>query len=461
MKTPDFLKIEPPPTSIDQVVALVDDQIYASSDDDLDENQPDIIKLSAEQLKVQNDLLDWVDDYYSGRTQLQYTTMAGLAGTGKTTLLGFLAAELRKKGNPRIAFITYTGKASIVLKSKLTDLMEGDYVGTIHSLIYYPNVNEKTGKIEGWTYREDLEVDFIFVDEASMVGKEIWEDLLKLTQYNIPIIAIGDHGQLPPIGDNFNLMAKPEHILTEIHRQAQDNPIIKLSMIAREEGYIECGIYGTGIAKLHFSDPRCKKILNSYDKDSDLIALCGMNATRVQINKTIRAKYKFKGQPKIGERLICLKNNKHLGVMNGQIGTLLNIRSVGSKFFQIQMRMDGSKFDLWMFCLKSGFGKVYSKDAYSESNMRETKMELGDAIEAMYREESPSYFMGTDEKRKCRVDLFDFGYCVSVHKSQGSEWNRVILIDERNMHQSDDDYSRWLYTGITRAKEKLILIEDF
>ena len=238
------------------------------------------LELSAEQKSVQNALLDWVEDYYNGSGE-QFTTMAGLAGTGKTTLLGFLAEELRaRKPYIRIGFITYTGKASLVLASKLANTALGseDYIGTIHSLIYFPIVDEKTGKVEGWSLRDLLEVDFIFVDEASMVGKEIWKDLL---DYNVPIIAIGDHGQLPPVGaDSFNLMAEPAHILTEIHRQAQDNPIIQLSMKAREEGYIDCGIYGHGIAKLHWSDPRCKKIINSYDKDSDLIALCGMNATR-------------------------------------------------------------------------------------------------------------------------------------------------------------------------------------
>ena len=421
---------------------------------------PDAIVLSAEQEKVKDDLLSWIDAAFTGETERPYTTMAGLAGTGKTTLLGFLADELRRRrAYINIGFITYTGKASLVLASKLVNIGAGDFVGTIHSLIYFPNVDEKTGKVEGWTHRDDLEIDFIFVDEASMVGKEIWEDLLK---YNIPIIAIGDHGQLPPVGtENFNLMAEPEHILTEIHRQAQDNPIIKLSMIAREEGYIECGMYGTAIAKLHWSDQRCRKILNSYDKDSDLIALCGMNSTRVKINKMVRANYRVSGAPKPGERLICLKNNKHLGVMNGQLGELISIKSLGKKFYQIQMKMDGSKYDHVMYCLKSGFGKVFSKEAYAESNMRETKDELADELEKLWRKDTPTYFMGPDERRRLRVDLFDFGYCVSVHKSQGSEWKRVIMIDERNSHQDDEQYARWLYTGVTRAKEKLILIEDY
>ena len=419
-----------------------------------------MIELSAEQNRVKEDLLAWVDDSYAGKNEKPFTTMAGLAGTGKTTLLGFLAAELRqRRAYVRIGFITYTGKASLVLGSKLTDLGPDDYVGTIHALIYYPLTDEKTGRIEGWYRKDFLDVDFIFVDEASMVGSEIWNDLL---EYNIPIIAIGDHGQLPPVGsDSFNLMAEPEFLLTEIHRQAMDNPIIKLSMLAREEGWIDYGVYGTGIAKLHWSDPRCKKIIAAYNKDSDLIALCGMNRTRVQLNKMIRKNYGLSGIPKVGERLICLKNNKNIGVMNGQLGQLNGINNLGKNFYDIQMKMDGLKFDVWLFCLKDAFGKAFAQEAYNQSNMLETKLELGDEVEKQMRTEMSNYYMGLDEKRKMRVDLFDFGYAISVHKSQGSEWNRVIMFDERNSHQSDDDYTRWLYTGITRAKEKLIMIEDF
>ncbi len=419
-----------------------------------------MIELSQEQQQILNDVMGWVDDFYAGKTDKPYTTLGGVAGSGKTTVLGFIADELRnRQAYIRIGFITYTGKASIVLKGKLTEIGENDFIGTIHSLIYFPITDEYTGKIEGWSLKEDMPVNFIIVDEASMVGKDIWKDLL---EYNIPIIAIGDHKQLPPVGnDKFNLMEDPEHVLTEIHRQALDNPIIQLSMVAREEGWIDYGVYGKGVAKLHWTDPRCKQIITSYNKDSDLIALCGMNRTRVQLNKMIRAKYKFKGVPKPGEKLICLKNNKNLGIMNGQLGFLQEIKKLGPKFYTLQMKMDGMNMDIWPYVLKDGFGKVSSNDVYAESNTLDIKLELGDEIEKFWRSKTPDYFMGLDEKRQMNVDLFDFGYAISVHKSQGSEWGRVIMFDERNSYQTDDDYSRWLYTGITRAREKLIIIEDF
>lgn len=416
-----------------------------------------MIELTPHQQGIHDDVIAWVSDFYAGKTNMPFTTLAGLAGTGKTTLLGFLAQTLRLNSpGIRIGFATYTGKASIVLGSKLQDYGPSDYVGTIHSLMYFPESDEITGKILGWYRKEFLELDMIIIDEASMVGKEIWKDLLA---YNVPIIAIGDHGQLPPIGkDNFNLMEDPEFILTEIHRQALESPIIQLSMEARKEGWIEFGIYGNAVAKLHYTDPRAKAVIDRYNKDSDLIALCGMNKTRCELNRMIRAKYQFKGFAKPGERLICLKNNKKTNTMNGQIGTLIELKNMGKLFYDMQIKMDGQSYNLFAYVLKAGFNQVHYDKVYAESNKWENKNALGDEVQKKMGE---SNFLSYDERKALKVDLFDFGYAISVHKSQGSEWDRVILFDERNSYQSDDDYSRWLYTGITRAKEKLIIIEDF
>ncbi len=416
-----------------------------------------MIELTSEQQKVHDDVIAWVADSNAGKTDMPFTTLAGLAGTGKTTLLGFLAQSLRLNSpGIRIAFATYTGKASIVLSNKLQERGEMDYVGTIHSLMYYPDSDEETGKIVGWFRKDFLEIDLIIIDEASMVGKQIWEDLLS---YNIPIVAIGDHGQLPPIGnDNFNLMEDPEFVITEIHRQALESPIIQLSIVARSEGWIDYGIYGNAVAKLTYSDPRARQVINRYDKDSDLIALCGMNKTRCEINMMIRERYKFSGQAKPGEKVICLKNNKNSNIMNGQLGKLVELKPFGKRFYDLQVSMDGLSHPTYTYALREAFNAVKYDAAYAESNRWQTKNELADEVEKGL---GPGNYLMSDERKRLKVDMFDFGYAISVHKSQGSEWSRVILFDERNFYQSDDDYSRWLYTGITRAKEKLIIIEDF
>jgi exodeoxyribonuclease-5 len=415
------------------------------------------IELTPHQQSVHDDVMGWINDNNAGKTQMPFTTLAGLAGTGKTTLLGFLADTLRLNSpGIRIAFVTYTGKASIVLGNKLMNIGPEDYVGTIHSLMYFPETDDVSGMILGWHRREWLEFDFIFVDEASMVGKEIWEDLLA---YGVPIVAIGDHGQLPPIGkDNFNLMEDPEYVLTEIHRQALESPIIQLSMVARKEGWIEYGVYGNAVAKLHYTDPRAKAVIDRYNKDSDLIALCGMNKTRCEVNRIIRGKYGFKGKAQTGEKLICLKNNKKSNIMNGQLGKLVELNPFGKRFYDLQVSMDGLSYNTYAYALRKGFNQVKYDLVYAESNQAETKNALCDEVQ---KKMGDGNWLTYDERKGIKVDLFDFGYCISVHKSQGSEWSRVILFDERNSFQTDDDYARWLYTGITRAKEKLIMIEDF
>ena len=151
------------------------------------------------------------------------TTIGGFAGTGKTSITGFIVDALRPHS---IAFVCYTGKAKSVLENKLkttNSLRAGDFIGTIHSLVYSPIAKEKKTEKNGreyikvgveFTTKNNLEGKYfaIIVDEASMVDQYIFEDLLEL---GLPILAIGDHGQLPPVASKFNLL----QILT-IHRKS-------------------------------------------------------------------------------------------------------------------------------------------------------------------------------------------------------------------------------------------------
>ena len=146
---------------------------------------------------------------------------------------------------------SYTGKASRVLNQRLKaekSIKDSDYIGTIHRLIYHPITNNKD-EITGWERRpnEDFKYDMIIIDEASMLDEDIWNDLLS---FDVPILAVGDHGQLPPIRGNFNLMANPILRLEEIYRQERDNPIIKVSEIARKYGTIPIFDFSETVKKL-------------------------------------------------------------------------------------------------------------------------------------------------------------------------------------------------------------------
>ena len=168
-----------------------------------------MFELSPDQNKTIKTLLDFCE---AKNKKDGFITLGGYAGTGKTTLI----SELRKKLNDtdpkiKVAFCAFTGKADQVLKNKLITnqtLLKKDAISTIHSLIYR-TIEDERGAVLGWIRKEDDEIDFdlIIVDEASMVDQKIWEDL---KSYGVPIIAVGDHGQLPPISGSFNLMSSPQ-----------------------------------------------------------------------------------------------------------------------------------------------------------------------------------------------------------------------------------------------------------
>jgi exodeoxyribonuclease V len=369
--------------------------------------------------------------------QHPYLTLGGYAGTGKTSLLAAIR-QIIFKLNPKavVAFCAYTGKASRVLELTLTvhaARKPKDTVSTIHSLIYAP-VIATTGHVTGWKRKEKIKSDMIIVDEASMVDRQIWEDLLS---FGLPILAVGDHGQLPPIQPGFSLMAKPDIRLETIHRQAADNPIIQLSMMAREQGHVDIGNYGAGVKKLDRYDSgtgsEVENILQSNRKE--LLILTGYNASRIQLNKQMRQYFGFESEdPQAGDRVICLKNNWEKGIYNGMVGKVVRV----------------SRRD------PVGAGSQEKKLYDMEIDMEDgTLTYTGNALAAQFG--NPTSLAEIIHKRD-KVDLFDFGYALTVHKAQGSQAKQVLLFEERNKHMSDDDWRRWLYTGITRAEERLTIV---
>ena len=388
---------------------------------------------------------------FSDLPDLFTTTVGGYAGTGKT----FLISQLRNKINnifPKIsvAFVTFTGKASSVLKHRLSEsgsLYFEDYVGTIHGLIYKPEVvwdrKLKAFVIIGWTKKSSDEIphQLIIIDEASMVSKEIWNDL---KSFNKSIVSVGDHGQLPPIGDQFSLLASPDYTLTQIHRHSLNSPIIALSKFVRDEGYIPTNKYfSQEVFKLSWDHPMCQKIWNNkLNIDKDLIILCGFNTTRCYINDLIRKRLHYRHkEPYPGERLVCLANNHYIKIMNGQTGSLMWLMPEDSDLYRITLEMDDGEIYESM-ASNTCFGQV-SYTIYEKSKKMKEQVEAAAS------------------KGFQKVDYFDYGYCISVHKSQGSEWERVVLFEQRTNHWDDEYYARWLYTAITRAKQKLFIISDF
>ncbi len=383
--------------------------------------------LSPDQELALSAVLEW---YKKDKVAMQYVTLGGYAGTGKTTLIALIRKELVKV-NPvlKIGFASFTGKAARVLKSKLTEagsIYPQDSVGTIHSLIYSPIVNDRQ-EIIGWQKKDEVEPELIIIDEASMVDELIWNHLIS---YRVPILVVGDHGQLPPIAGNFNLMQKPLLSLNEIHRQARGNPIIDLSIQARTNGQIIPGKYSDKIRKYSSDDldvsDAVNEMLSNYTNET--LILCGYNKTRKRLNSFIRQSKGFESpEPSSGDRVICLRNNHKVGIYNGMLGTIVNIEKEDKDWYLAEIAMDGES--------KNYYGRISVEQFNADSAMNFT------------------------DKRALimKGDLFDFGYALTVHKAQGSQAKKVILFEERFPKMTDDQWRRWLYTAVTRAEEELYI----
>jgi len=420
------------------------------------------MKLTEEQEKVCESVILWINkcfnlpshdpsSYTSPFLGPPFLTIGGYAGTGKTTLIAELRKRIEEKWKKkRVAFVTFTGKASAVLNIKLNEnqaIYDQDHVGTIHSLIYRPRYefDPEIGKsiLVAWEKLSELDLDLIIIDEASMVSKIIWDDL---RSFDIPIVAVGDHGQLPPIEGNFNLMENLNFELKNIHRQAASSPIIPLSVFVRQNGFIPPNtVFSKSVFKLSSKDLKCQKIWDEIDFDETMIVLCGFNKTRVKLNNLIRQRLGFtKLHPYPGERLICLKNNPQTKLMNGQIGTLMWLMPHTKNNLRMTLQMDGFPDPLDCLVNMSCFGQESYEVMFDRKKFNKKIMS--------------SIVKGT---RFHGIDFFDWGYSTSVHKSQGAEWPRVVLFEQRSRYWDDDYYKRWLYTAVTRAKERLFIISDF
>ena len=181
-------------------------------------------------------------------------------------------------------------------------------------------------------------------------------------------------------------------------------------------------------------------IWNNISFDEKTIVLCAFNASRSNINDIIRKKLGYKKtQPYPGERIVCLQNNPFNGLMNGQIGTVLWFMPETKDLYRITLEIDGDSEPMESVCSDKCFGQVeYSLYNRDENGKR-------DAVKVY---------------KGFRVDYFDYGNCISVHKSQGSEWDRVVLFEQRTKRWDDAFYTKWLYTAITRARKKLLVIGD-
>jgi exodeoxyribonuclease V len=345
----------------------------------------------------------------------------GYAGTGKTTLARHFAEDIEGE----VQFAAFTGKAAQVLRSK-----GAKNARTIHSLIYRPKGEEsvedeitgKTSMSPTFTLNRQSPIakaKLIIVDECSMVDEQLGRDLMS---FGTPILVLGDPGQLPPIsGGGYFTDHEPDHLLTEIHRQARDNPIIRLAMDVREGREFMIGDYGS-TQVIHKSDVTQELVL-----DADQV-LVGTNRTRRRYNQRLRELKGFSADiPQAGDKLVCLRNDPAKGLLNGSLWKVMTAARE---------------------TIKPGINLLVTPED-DEPGRSTAKIKL---LKQQFEE--PDVEIPWQTKK--RYDDFDFGYALTVHKAQGSQWNNVVLFDESFAFK--DMRSRWLYTAVTRAAERLTVV---
>ena len=366
-----------------------------------------------------------------------WTCIAGYAGTGKSTLVKFIIAALNVAPE-NVAYVTFTGKAASVLRHKgCPNAM------TAHKLLYYSK-RLPNGKFV-FTPRTSLEGEYkvIVVDEISMLPKELWELLLR---HKVYIIACGDPFQLPPINKNADnhVLDTPHIFLDEIMRQAEESEIIRLTMNIREGKSIQYQ-RGNEVQVVSPDDV----VSGMYDWADQII--CATNKKRLDINTYMRAAAGRGELPEDGDKIIACRNCWDIidttgenALVNGTIGYLDGL-TFGTQEYPIYgfptvpvirtgLRTDDGGFDEIMLDQQALMtGKKFLTPEQEYQIYRRASLKGLEPIE------------------------FNYGYAITCHRAQGSEWEKVLVFEE-SFPFDKEDHARWLYTACTRPSEKLVLV---
>lgn len=369
----------------------------------------------------------------------KYTVVAGYAGTGKSTLVKF-AIEALNVESSKVAYATYTGKAAEVLRKK-----GNPGACTLHKLLYdhFPMPG-------GGFYRKpktELDVTIVVVDEVSMVPKPMVDLLLK---HKIYVIFLGDPFQLPQIDKDTenHLLDNPHIFLDEIMRQAAESEIIQLTMKIRNGESLD--LFKGNEVQIFKKNEFNTGMMTWADQ-----IIVATNATRQAINQQMRDILGYQGLPQHGERMICLRNywddcnDAGDALVNGTTGIIEN---PFESFRRIPAYIKNDRRDLPTIVgnfIPDGGIEFHSIEMDKEMIMTGEK-----CIDWRV-----AYQLG---KLKPKIgDIvpkeFAFAYAITCHKAQGSEWEKVLVVEE-GFPFAKEEHARWLYTACTRASEKLVLL---
>lgn len=425
------------------------------------------ITLSQEQTDAINSIKRWYNDPNSP----QVFRFFGYAGTGKTTIIKEFT-----KGLSKVKFAAYTAKAASVMRKKGSPGAQ-----TIHSMIYQNTGDSAAQKLaenaeniakckdpaqllileqerakllkipamgDSWSLLDELpDVELIVLDECSMINDDMADDLLS---FGIKILVVGDPGQLPPLkGSGKFIQEKPDVLLTEIHRQASDNPIIALSFQVRNDRKVpNVGMYGdSSVHSLNIPKPERDRLVLGSDK-----VICRFNKTRVQQNMMKRTALNLPTtEPVVGDYIMCWKNNRNIGLINGgeyKI-TKLSVIEEGKDagWYEMEVLEDGNPVPI---VLPRVHPYRFQGFLYSE-NMRSANLQHP-VLGQKYVDALPISKRNDIVLAMTRAGVqMEFSHAITCHKAQGSQWKQVYVINETYSNGQFDE--RWLYTAVTRAEE--------
>jgi len=361
---------------------------------------------------------------FERQTESQYSVLKYEFGLNDSVISGLLPDP---DGKIAVRYLAPTGKASLELIKKGLD------ASTVHSFLYVPVTEEdENGNVRLVFSKNNAAIraatlDMVIVDEASMINYEIYRDLIEL---NVKIVWVGDHGQLPCINNpdttrpDFSLMKDADFYLEHIHRYAGE--IANICKLAREGKNIRFGSYGKKVAKVKWED-----ITEAHLLKVDQI-ICGKNDTRKELNTYIRESKGFTSPlPVIGDKLIIKKNNSQLGLINGLFAECTKdvefseINAAGGQFaLSLETELDLSLEDI-------RFNLPFLIPDYSD------KLEI-------------------NKSKLYELDKVDYGYAITCHSAQGSQFPRPLVVDEP--FGDNEMRRRWRYTAYSRAQQKLIIV---
>lgn len=372
--------------------------------------------------------------YDTNYDKKNYFTICGYAGTGKTTIVKTLI-EVLGLATYNVLFAAYTGKASLILRIK------GNMANTIHKSFY--NIYYGSNGQYYFRTKNSLSslIKLIVIDEFSMINDKMINDILS---FRIPVIFLGDVGQLPPIIGKNSILEDKSNIdvmLTKVMRQDDSSGILDLATKARNGEDLKLGTY-KNCRVLQLKDI---KNIKEYD-----VILCWKNSTRKLMNQAIRNEYGFLKKSKYplkGEKVIGLKNNyfhqiDYDGIpifpVNGLPSIILNDYKIDNKTKLIKLD--------------------YRPDFIDEDGPFFSTLCHSDYFDTYFEDIEKETIIGSEDDEDDIVHL-DYGYCLSVHRSQGSQYKRGLLLDE--FKGSSDIYNKFMYTGITRFTTSLDIVKNY